>query len=59
MAQPKKSRPNAEDERTPEEVARTRDAILKRMLQTKPKQQKDLVAERRARDVNKSDAPKR
>jgi membrane carboxypeptidase/penicillin-binding protein PbpC len=36
-----------DDERNPEEAARARDAILKRMLQTKPKQQKDLMAERK------------
>lgn len=36
-------------ERTPAEAERERDAILKRMLQTKPKQQKDLVAERKSK----------
>jgi membrane carboxypeptidase/penicillin-binding protein PbpC len=36
-------------QRSPEEAARARDAILKRMLQTKPKQQKDLIAERKGK----------
>ena len=39
----------SDDERSPEEAERTRDAILKRMLQTKPKLQKDLVAERQGK----------
>jgi hypothetical protein len=37
------------DEIPPDEAERRRDAILKRMLQTKPKQQKDLMAERKAK----------
>ena len=36
------------DERSPQEAAQARDAILKRMLQTKPKHQKDMMAERKA-----------
>jgi len=39
--------PKDKNERSPAEAERVRDAILKRMLQTKPKLQKDLVAERR------------
>ena len=46
MAKPPKM--ETDDERSPAEAARQRDAILKRMLQTKPKQQKDIVAERKA-----------
>jgi hypothetical protein len=46
---PKKDQQSNDDERSPAEAARVRDSILKRMLQTKPKQQKDLVAERRKR----------
>jgi membrane peptidoglycan carboxypeptidase len=43
-------RPDTEsDQLPPKEAAQRRDAILKRMLQTKPKQQKDLMAERRSK----------
>jgi hypothetical protein len=43
MARPKKDN----DERSPAEAERARDEILKCMLQTKPKQQKEMVAERK------------
>lgn len=46
MAKPKKE---TDDERSAEEAERERDAILKRMLQTKPKQQKDMLKERKTR----------
>jgi hypothetical protein len=44
---------DVDDQRSPEDAARTRDAILKRMLQTKPKQQKDLMAERKGSQNSK------
>jgi hypothetical protein len=46
---PKRENIQGDDERSPEEAARARDSILKRMLQTKPKQQKDVMAERKAK----------
>ena len=43
-------RPDTEsDQLPPKEAAQRRDAILKRMLQTKPKQQQDLMAERKVK----------
>jgi hypothetical protein len=55
---PKPPKRADDDERSPEEAARTRDAILKRMLQTKPKHQRDLMAERKAKRTDKT-PPKR
>jgi hypothetical protein len=51
MAKPPKQ---SDDERSPEEAVRARDAILKRMLQSKPKHQKDLMAERKAKRSDKT-----
>ena len=51
MANPKGPRrgDNEGDALPQKEAEQRRDAILKRMLQTKPKQQKDLMAERRGK----------
>lgn len=48
-----KTKEENDNERSPEEAARARDAILKRMLQTKPKPQKDVMAERKGRKPKK------
>lgn len=53
MAKPK-DRGEVETDRSPEDAARARDNILKRMLQTKPKQQRALVSERKAKKRGKS-----
>jgi hypothetical protein len=38
-----------DDERSPEETERIREATLKRLLNTPPKQHKDMLAERKAK----------
>jgi len=42
------AKPPKNKQETPEVDPKRGDAILKRMLQTKPKQHKDMVAERKA-----------
>ncbi len=50
----KQRRADADDERTPQETERIREATLKRILSTPPKQHKDMVAERKAKRKRKS-----
>jgi hypothetical protein len=38
-----------DNERSPEETERIREATLKRLLSTPPKQHKDMIAERKAK----------
>jgi len=47
MARTPKHKDN--DERSPEETERIREATLKRLLSTPPKQHKDMLAERKAK----------
>jgi hypothetical protein len=42
------------DERSPEETERIREATLKRLLNTPPKHHKDMVAERKAKQGRKA-----
>jgi hypothetical protein len=52
---PKRKKDQTEIEGDPERG----DAILKRMLQSKPKQHKDMMAERRAKRPRTREAPKK
>ena len=47
MAKPR-DRKETDDERSPEETERIREATLKRILATPPKRHADMIAERRA-----------
>ena len=43
-----------DDERSPEETERIREATLKRLLSTPPKPHKDMIAERRQGEAKRS-----
>jgi hypothetical protein len=51
MADSKKSK--NDDERSPQETERIREATLKKLLSTPPKQHKDMIAERKAKRPKK------
>ena len=59
MVKPKKEDQEVDTDRSPEEAARARDDILKRMLHTKPKHQKDVVAERKRKRAAPRDKDRR
>jgi hypothetical protein len=44
-----------DDERSPKETERIREATLKRLLSTPPKHHKDMIAERKAKRGTKSE----
>jgi hypothetical protein len=53
------ARPPKKDDKAPEVDPKRGDAILRRMLQTKPKQHKDMVAERHKQPGNAPPRSKR
>ena len=54
MARPPKAKPTTtDDERSPQETERIREATLKRILSTPPKSHKDMVAERKSKGSKK------
>ena len=52
--QDKKKGEALDDERSPEETERIREATLKRILSTPPKSHKDMVVERKAKRGGKA-----
>jgi hypothetical protein len=50
---PKRQQPN-DDERSPQETVRIREATLKRILSTPPKRHDEMIAERKAKRGAKS-----
>jgi hypothetical protein len=44
---------NEGNERSPAETERIREATLKKLLSTPPKQHKDMIAERKAKSANR------
>ena len=52
------TKPPKKSDSIPEGDPKRGDEILKRMLQTKPKQHKDMVAERKAKKPRRADGAK-
>ena len=49
MVKSKKQQVQPDDERSPKETERIREATLKRILSTPPKHHKDMIAERKGK----------